>query len=217
MNLNLPHAADDSAFLADVLSQNRYAISHSADYREAYNPHYRIVRRDIFERELKHLLEPYQKADSNGYIVFDGDMCPDFEVALTDGRRVRMQDLRGKVVMLQFTASWCGVCRREMPFIERDIWQRHKDDDRFVLIGIDRDEPLQKVLRFAQTTGITYPLALDPGADVYALFALRNSGITRNVLVGPDGRIIQRTRLYDENEFRSLVQTIDAALAKPVD
>ena len=64
--------------------------------------------------------------DANGYLVKVGDQAPDFTVTLTDGSQVRLSELRGKVVMLQFTASWCGVCRKEMPFIERDIWQRHK-------------------------------------------------------------------------------------------
>ena len=154
------------------------------------------------------------KADSNGYVVFDGDEAPDFTVKLTDGRTVRLSGLRGKVVMLQFTASWCGVCRREMPHIEREIWLRHKDNPDFVLIGIDRDEPLDKVLAFAKSTGITYPLGLDPGANIYAKYALRNSGITRNVLIGRDGRIVKRTRLFNQDEFSSLVAEIDKLLGK---
>lgn len=77
-----------------------------------------------------------------------------------------LSSLRGKVVMLQFTASWCGVCRKEMPFIEKDIWLKHKDNADFALIGIDRDEPLEKVLAFAKSTGVTYSLGLDPGADI---------------------------------------------------
>ena len=153
-----------------------------------------------------------EKADSNGYIVFDGDQAPDFTVILTDGKQVKLSELKGKLVMLQFTASWCGVCRREMPFIERDIWQKHKDDPNFILIGIDRDEPLEKVLRFAATTGISYPLGLDPGANIYAKYALRHSGITRNVLIDKDGRIIKRTRLFHQAEFKSLTEAIDQYL-----
>lgn len=57
--------------------------------------------------------------DAAGYIVKVGDTAPDFEMKLTDGRKVKLSELKGKVVMLQFTASWCGVCRKEMPFIEK--------------------------------------------------------------------------------------------------
>lgn len=151
-------------------------------------------------------------ADSTGYIVKVGDVAPDFEVTLTDGKKVRLSELRGKIIMLQFTASWCGVCRKEMPFIERDIWQKHKNDPNFILIGIDRDEPLDKVLAFAKQTGITYPLGLDPGANIYAEYALRNSGITRNVLIGKEGKIVKLTRLYNEKEFSGLVDKIDELL-----
>ena len=154
------------------------------------------------------------QADSTGYIVKVGEMAPDFTVTLTDGKQVNLSTLRGKVVMLQFTASWCGVCRKEMPFIEKDIWLKHKNNPNFALIGIDRDEPLDKVLAFAKATGVTYPLWLDPGADIFAKYALRDSGITRNVLIDRDGKIVKLTRLYNEEEFTSLVQKIDEMLKK---
>lgn len=150
--------------------------------------------------------------DSVGYIVKVGDMAPDFEMTLTDGQKVKLSDLRGKVVMLQFTASWCGVCRKEMPFIEKDIWQKHKDNASFALYGIDRDEPLERVKAFAGQTGVTYPLGLDPGADIFARYAERNAGITRNVLVGKDGKIVMMTRLYNEEEFAALCKKIDELL-----
>ena len=54
------------------------------------------------------------QADSTGYIVRVGEMAPDFTITLTDGKQVSLSSLRGKVVMLQFTASWCGVCRKEI-------------------------------------------------------------------------------------------------------
>ncbi|MDD6759099.1 MAG: TlpA disulfide reductase family protein [Bacteroidaceae bacterium] len=150
--------------------------------------------------------------DSTGYIIRVGQTVPDIKWTQTDGKTVSIKDLRGKVVMLQFTASWCGVCRREMPFIERDIWQKHKDNKDFYLVGIDRDEPKATVEAFAKQTGVTYPLALDPGADLFAKFALRESGITRNVLVDRDGKIVMTTRLYNEKEFQLLVKKIDSLL-----
>ena len=152
--------------------------------------------------------------DSVGYLVKVGDMAPDFTVELTDGSKVTLSTLRGKLVMLQFTASWCGVCRKEMPFIESDIWQPNKERKDFVLIGIDRDEPLEKVQEFARQTKVTYPLGLDPGADIFARYADRQAGITRNVLIDPDGRIIKLTRLYNPEEFASLVALINERLGK---
>lgn len=151
-------------------------------------------------------------ADGVGYIVRVGETAPDFTVTLTDGTSVRLSSLRGKVVMLQFTASWCGVCRKEMPHIEKEIWQKHKGNSGFALIGIDRDEPLDKVIAFGKSVGITYPLGLDPGAGIFAKYALRNAGITRNVLIGRDGKIVMLTRLFDEEEFNTLVATIDKML-----
>ena len=152
------------------------------------------------------------QADSTGYIVRIGEIAPDFTITLTDGKQVTLSSLRGKVVMLQFTASWCGVCRKEMPFIEKDIWLKHKDNADFALIGIDRDEPLEKVLAFAKSTGVTYPLGLEPGADIFAKYALRDAGITRNVLIDREGKIVKLTRLYNEEEFASLVQQINEML-----
>lgn len=152
--------------------------------------------------------------DSVGYIVRVGDMAPEMEMELTDGQKVKLSDLRGKVVMLQFTASWCGVCRKEMPFIEKDIWQKHKGNPDFALYGIDRDEPLETVKAFAEKTGVTYPLALDPGADHFAKYADRKAGITRNVLIDKTGKIVMLTRLYNEEEFASLCKKIDEMLAQ---
>ena len=152
--------------------------------------------------------------DSVGYIVKVGDVAPDFEMQLTDGTKQKLSDLRGKVVMLQFTASWCGVCRKEMPFIEKDIWLKHKENPNFALMGIDRDEPLETVIEFGKKTGITYPMALDPGADIFAKYAERQAGITRNVLVDKDGKIVMLTRLYNKEEFAALCKKIDEMLAE---
>ena len=154
----------------------------------------------------------YTQNDDRGYIVKVGDKAPDITITYTDGTRKKLSDFRGKIVMLQFTASWCGVCRKEMPFIEKDIWQKHKSDPDFMLMGIDRDEPLNKVIAFGKSTGVTYPLGLDPGADIFAKYALRQAGITRNVLIDKEGRIVMLTRLYNPEEFSFLVRKIDELL-----
>ena len=137
-----------------------------------------------------------------------GDTAPDFTMTLTTGEQIQLSDLKGKVVMLQFTASWCGVCRKEMPFIENEIWQVLKDNSEFALFGIDRDEPLEKVIWFGEKVGVTYPLALDPGAEIFQLFALKDAGITRNIIIDRDGKIIYLTRLFEREEFNEMKEII---------
>jgi peroxiredoxin len=148
----------------------------------------------------------------NGYLVKVGDMAPDFTIKEAGGKNYRLSDLKGKIVMLQFTASWCSVCRTEMPFIEKEIW-KEKRDAGLVVIGIDRDEPVDKVLQFKKDIKVTYPLALDPGADIFGLFAQKEAGVTRNVIIDKTGRIVFLTRLYERDEFDQMKKVIFAQLS----
>ena len=149
--------------------------------------------------------------DERGYIVKVGDESPDFKMQLIDGKTITKEDLIGKVAVLQFTASWCSVCRKEMPHLEKDVWQKFKVKD-FILIGVDRDEPLDVVQEFTKEIKVTYPMALDPGADIFALFAAREAGVTRNIVIDQTGKIVFLTRLFEEKEFKAMIAKIDALL-----
>ncbi|MDD3788870.1 MAG: TlpA disulfide reductase family protein [Petrimonas sp.] len=146
------------------------------------------------------------------YLVKVGDVAPDFEMSFPDGKKIKLSELRGKVVMLQFTASWCGVCRKEMPHIESDIWQKHKDNPQFALYGVDRDEPTEKIKELRDATGVTYPIGFDPEGNIFGLYAEKDAGITRNVIINRDGKIVMLTRLYEEEEFNRMVQLINQLL-----
>lgn len=149
--------------------------------------------------------------NDKGYHVQIGEQVPDFEMTLADGSKTSMAELRGKVIVLQFTASWCVVCRKEMPHIEQEIWQAHQDKG-IVVIGVDRDEPLEVVQKFAEQMEISYPLALDPNADIFGLFASKKAGVTRNVVVDKKGKIAFLTRLYNEQEFGEMKTVIEGIL-----
>jgi len=149
-----------------------------------------------------------EESTDRGYIVKVGDECPDFILPMMDGTSISKKDLKGKIAVLQFTASWCSVCRKEMPHLEKDVWLKFKDKE-FILIGIDRDEPLDVVKKFIEEMKVTYPIALDPGADIFALFAHRESGITRNIVLDKTGKIVFLTRLFEEKEFKSMIAKID--------
>jgi peroxiredoxin len=149
---------------------------------------------------------------AESYIVKVGDQAPDFTIREAGGSSYKLSGLRGKVVMLQFTASWCSVCRQEMPFIEKEIWQPGKVKG-LVVLGIDRDEPEATVLKFIKDINVSYPLALDPGAGIFSLFALKESGVTRNVIIDRNGKIIFLTRLYERNEFDEMKKVIFSELS----
>ncbi|MFC1784842.1 TlpA family protein disulfide reductase [Candidatus Neomarinimicrobiota bacterium] len=151
------------------------------------------------------------QADSVGFFVKTGDPSPDFALTFPNGDSTSFTELKGKVIMLQFTASWCSVCRQEMPYIEKDIVQNLKCDD-LLVIGVDMDESAEKVIKFAEDMKITYPLALDPGAEIFGLFADKNSGVTRNVIIDKEGNIAHLTRLFNMEEFSKMVDQIKILL-----
>ena len=151
--------------------------------------------------------------DNRGYIVKTGDPSPDFILEFPDGSSTSLEQLKGNVVMLQFTASWCSVCREEMPHIEKDIWRLYRKAG-LKLIGIDRDEPADIVTRFAKEMKISYPLALDLGANIFYKFAEEEAGVTRNIIINPEGQIVFLTRLFEKNEFEEMIRVIHFQLVK---
>lgn len=147
-----------------------------------------------------------------GFNVKIGETVPNFDILLPDGTKTDIQALRGKVVMLQFTASWCGVCRKEMPHIESDIWLKWKDHPNFALYGIDLKENAEITSKFQSDMKITYPLALDLDGSIFNKFTVPNAGVTRNIIIDKEGKIAFMTRLFKEKEFKEMVGVIGELL-----
>ena len=141
-----------------------------------------------------------------------GDMAPDFTIQFLDGTKQKLSEHRGKVIMLQFTASWCSVCRKEMPFIEKEIYSVLKSNDNFLLIGIDLKEDKATIEKFKKATEITYPLVLDTDGKIFELYAEAEAGVTRNVIIDKDGKVAFLTRLYDREEFDAMKSKINELL-----
>lgn len=155
-----------------------------------------------------------EKADeSRGYKVKVGDQSPKLNFTLLDGTQHTNQSLKGKVVVLQFTASWCSVCRKEMPHLESEVWQEFKDED-FLLVGIDLKEDLEKVEKFIAQMQVTYPFTIDKDGSLFESFTLPNAGVTRNIVLNKKGEIIFLSRLYNEKEFNEMTAVISAELKK---
>ena len=148
-----------------------------------------------------------EKKDTRGYILEVGDVAPDFDIITAD-KTVKLSELRGKVVMLQFTATWCPVCIKEMPHIESDIWAKYKADPNFALYGIMYKQGADDVVKMFELANTTYPLAIDGDGSRFHKFAEEGAGVTRNVVIDKDGKIAYMTRLFNEEEFKGMKEKI---------
>jgi peroxiredoxin len=148
---------------------------------------------------------------NRGYRVSVGDPSPEINLSLLDGTEITNENLKGKVVVIQFTASWCSVCIKEMPHLEKEVWQRFKGDD-FILIGVDLKEELAVVEEFIKKTQVSYPFTIDADGSFFESFTLPKAGVTRNIVLDKNGDISFLTRLYDEQEFSEMVSHIDILL-----
>ncbi len=157
--------------------------------------------------------EAQQEDSSRGYKVEVGQQAPKIDLQLLDGGRVTTESLKGKVVVLQFTASWCSVCREEMPHLEKEVWQRFKGDN-FILIAVDLKENPEKIKPFIAKTGITYPVAMDSDGKLFEAYTKPKAGVTRNIVIDKNGKIVYLTRLYEREEFEKMVDFIDKELKK---
>ena len=149
--------------------------------------------------------------DERGYSVKVGEKAPKIDLELLDGRKLTNENLKGKVVVIQFTASWCGVCIKEMPHLEKEVWQRFKNDD-FILVGVDLKEELAVVEEFIQSTNVTYPFTIDSDGSFFESFTNAGAGVTRNIVIDKEGKISFLTRLFDENEFQQMIKKIENLL-----
>lgn len=158
-----------------------------------------------------------QQDKDRGYIVEIGQPSPVFSIDKTNGEIFNLENHIGKVIMIQFTASWCSVCLKEMPFIETDIWQKHKDNNDFLLIGLAKDDikrkqDIENIEYMQQKTQATYPIEIDKNGDVFKLFAGERAGVTRNIIINRKGEIAYLTRLFDHTEFEEMKKVINELL-----
>ena len=138
-----------------------------------------------------------------------GMVAPDFTVEMLDGSKIKLSELRGNVVLVNFWATWCPPCREELSHVQAGIIDRFAGKP-FKMIAISRGELRAKVAKFIADNGYTFPVGLDPDETIFSLFA--SNYIPRNFLIGADGKVVFAGVGYDEEEFKKLTDKIDETL-----
>ncbi len=134
--------------------------------------------------------------------------APAFSLQTLDGKRLELKEFRGRLILLNFWATFCTPCRTEMPSMER-LWQKFKNRGLVIIaISVDRGGK-KRVEKFVEEVGVTFPVVLDPEGKVrrkYEIFALPTSYI-----IGRDGKFLGKIvgeRKWDDPQFMQFFEKL---------
>lgn len=130
--------------------------------------------------------------------------APDFELKDIDGSIHKLTDYRGKVVIVNFWATWCPPCRFELPSMER-LWQKTKDRG-VMMLAINLGEDADTIFTFTSDYPVSFPLLLDPDSSVTKEYSVL--GIPTSYVINPQGQIIYRavgTREWDDEQLTGAI------------
>lgn len=148
----------------------------------------------------------------SGWKVALNEVAPAFVVPKKNGVSISSADLKGKVVMLNFFATWCPPCRQELPRLQKEIWEKYKDNPKFELMVLAREQDWDKIDPFVAEHKFTLPFYPDLKRNVFGLFA--EQGIPRNVILDTKGHVVYQSIGYEEKEFNELIALLDNLLLK---
>ncbi len=151
----------------------------------------------------------FAQDEGSGDILKVDDNLPEFILNGENGV-VKSEDLKGKVVMINFFATWCPPCRKELPHVQKDIWEKNKGDKDFVLLIVGREHSQQEITAFVKDQGFKMPFYPDEGRKVYSLFAKQT--IPRNYIIDRNGKVIFAESGFSEDSFKKIIDILEQQL-----
>jgi peroxiredoxin len=142
--------------------------------------------------------------------VKKGQKAPDFSYETSDNKTLKLSDHKGKVVWLTFFATWCGPCRKELPYLESQIYEKYTTRNDFVLLVIGRQHSREELNKFIKDTGHQLPFIPDPKREIYSKYASQN--IPRNFIIDKSGNIVVASTGFKKEEFEGYITTIQNLL-----
>jgi peroxiredoxin len=149
-----------------------------------------------------------------GALIRVGDRAPDVLITTLNGMPLRLSEHHGKVVLVNFFATWCGPCTIELPHLQ-EMWDDLHGNADFTMLIVGREESQEAVSKFKVANNFTFPMAVDLDGSAYAEFA--EERIPRTYLVSRDGTVLFHSAgfsdsLFYETEFKRLRQIIASEL-----
>jgi thiol-disulfide isomerase/thioredoxin len=136
-----------------------------------------------------------------------GSMAAPFELTTLDGKVVKLSELAGKVVLVNFWATWCGPCKEEMPSLAR--LQEKLDPARFALLTVTTDLQRQSIAHFLSQLGVSLPVLFDEDQEVSRSFMVR--GLPTTIVIARNGTLVGRAvgpRAWDSPEALALMRQV---------
>ena len=132
----------------------------------------------------------------------EGEQAPDFTFETAPGKTQKLSALKGKVVWINFFATWCPPCRKELPHLQKEVYDKYVENEDFVLIILGREHSWDEVNKFKTEQGFTMPFYPDPGRKVFSVYAKQN--IPRNFIIDKDGKIAVSSIGFNEEDFEKI-------------
>ncbi len=151
-----------------------------------------------------------QDIKAQNFLTEVGEQVPAFDVETIDGERISNKDLEGKIVLLNFWATWCGPCIREFP--ELDKFASKQDESLFQVVAFARGEDKEKIEKFRKNNDYAFTFVSDLDKSVYLNFAEKS--IPRNVVLNSKGEIIFQLMGYYPEEIKKMEKLIEEEIGK---
>ena len=138
------------------------------------------------------------------------ETAADFTINDVDDNAFSLSNFNGKVIVLNFFATWCAPCQVEMPQIEANIWQTYQKQD-VIVIGVDLQEELGRVKLFQINNNLSFLIGIDKSGEVFQSFASEANAIPYNVIIDQNMKIRYSRPGYNQTE---MITVIDELLAE---
>lgn len=149
-------------------------------------------------------------AQDEATLVKVGDKAPNFTIESENGKTKQLSDLKGKVVWINFFATWCPPCRQELPHLQKEVYNKLKSNPNFELIILGREHSWEEINKFKTDNKFNMPFYPDLGRKVFSLYA--NQNIPRNFIIDKEGKIAVASTGFNEKEFEEIIEKVTALL-----